>query len=710
MPTTLQVEAAECGAACLRMVLESFGRHVPLDELRDRCGSSRDGIDAGTLARIAMEFGLAARAYSCEIATLRKLPLPQVLFWNFDHFVVLEGWSGNRFHVQDPARGALTLSEAEVGRAFTGITLTFERGPQFVRGGRRQKLIGTLLSHARGARGGLAIVLGFGFLEAMVAALLPGFTRVFVDDYLGQHYGDWLLPLLAAMAAALVFRTLLAWIRSAALLRLQTRIAVALAGRFLWHLFHLPFGFFVVRSPGEISARAQFSGQVAGVIAGPVAEIGLALLSMTVYAAIMLLFSPPLTVLCVGFGIVNLAIMRTISRQLRDSSILVQTMGGRVHAANIQAAALLEDYKATGAEDLLFRRLMDVELQHVNAEQRIARLKQLAALSPLIASGLLELLVLGAGAWLVLDGELTVGGLIGFQLLAGMFAGPMGSLPSAATALQMTAGTMSRLQDVLEQKPDGVLDGKQSGAETACSSRTVLSGAVEAIGIHYHYTGGPPVLQDVTFTLPAGCLVALVGPSGSGKTTLGRLLVGLMAPSDGELRFDGVPAGRIPRKTLRGSIGYVDQAGFLFAGKIKDNITLWDPTAGSTDLAAAVRGTSIEAVIARRPGGFEGRVGEGGIGLSGGERQGVAIARALVTRPSLLVLDEATSALDALSEEALLAELRERGITVVMITHRASVIRRCDMVMMLDRGRLVATGPPDLMLAEHGVGDLVEAR
>lgn len=670
LPTTLQIEATECGAAALHMVLAGFGRHVPLEELRDRFGAARDGVDAATLVRVAEAEGLKARALSCERETLRALPLPQILFWNFDHFVVLAGWSRRTFLIKDPARGEVELSDTEVDRCFTGISLVFEPGPSFVPGGRSAGLLTPLLSNARGAWHAIAAVLAIGLLQAAAAVLLPGFARVFVDDYLGRGFGDWLLPLLGGMAAVLVFRTLLAWLRANVVQRLQTKLAVALSARFLWHLFHLPFGFFANRSPGELSARAQFAGQVAGAIANPLVQIGVSLLSLAVYGAAMFLFSMPLAGLAVAFAGLNLLAMRWLSRRVRDSSLLVQAMAGRAHAANIQAAALMEDYKAAGADNTLFGRLMDVEIDHINAEQRSGRLQKLIAVSPILSAGLLDVIVLGAGAWQVLAGSLTVGGLIGFQMLAGLFSGPLSSLLGLGGALQMTAGPMARLEDVLAYRRDPDCGGK--------ATPVPLSGKVEVRSLSYSYAGGPPVLVDVSFDLAVGSMTALTGPSGSGKSTLGRLLVGLMRPSVGELRLDG-------------SIAYVDQQQFLFAGKIRDNIALWDQSLDAPAIAGAARGAAIDEVIGRRPGAYDGRIGEGGQGLSGGERQRLAIARALAVDPDLLVLDEATSALDTLSEAAVLDELRRRNVTTVLITHRASVLGRCDTVLRLDAGRLVAS-------------------
>ena len=710
IPTTLQIEATECGAAVLHMVLAGFGRHVPLEQVRDRFGAARDGVDADTLVRVAESYGLKARAFSCEIEALPRLPMPQVLFWNFDHFVVLSGFSRNRFAVKDPARGELRLGRAEFNRSFTGISIVFEPEASFERTGAPEGLLRRLLSHGRGAGLALAAVLVIGLLQALTGVLIPGFTRIFVDDYIGRGFKDWLLPLLVAMAVALVFRTVLAWLRANVVLRLQSRLAVALSARLLWHIFHLPFGFFAGRSPGEVSARMQHATAVAGTIANPLVQIGVSMIGLLVYGGAMVLFSAPLAAMAFAFAGLNLALVRLLSRRVREGSVAVQSLTGRAHAANIQAAALLEDYKATGAEDTLFRRLMEAEIEQVNAEQRFGGRQKLIAVLPILSAGMLDVVALGGGAWQVFAGQLTLGGLVGFQMLCSLFSGPLSSLVGLGNAVQLSAGAVHRLHDVLAYRRErafgAALDGDAPVPETTLPAR--LSGAVEAEHLSYAYAGGPPVLQDVSFALKPGSLTAVIGSSGSGKSTLGRLLVGLMPPQSGTLRFDGKPAAEHVAETLRGSIAYVDQSPFLFAGKIRDNLSLWDQTLDGADLMRAAHGAHLGRELARRPGGIDGRIGENGSGLSGGERQRLAIARALALNPALLVLDESTSALDTLSEEAILDELRRSGATVVLITHRASVVRRCDIALVLDKGRLVGAGRPQDLARAPAVASLLE--
>jgi NHLM bacteriocin system ABC transporter peptidase/ATP-binding protein len=710
VPLILQMEVVECGAACLGMVLASFGRWVPLEELRTRCNVSRNGVSAADLVEAAASYGLGARAYSCDIDELRDKPLPQILFWGFDHFVVLEGWSrnvsGGVFHIADPAVGRRRLTEAEFSRHFTGIVLAFEREASFMRSSRPPGIGRYFLDQARRSKGAVAFIVSASVLLGLLAILVPSFTQIFIDEYLGQERRDWLLPLLGAMIAVSLLRTALAWFQVDAVQLLTAKVTLDLSAGFIWRLFHLPLSFFVRRSAGEVSTRAQMAG-IAGAVAGPLIQIGIGLINLAMFAAAMALYSLPLAALCVVLAVCGLLALRGLEQAMRESSVRLEMLGGSAHAIGIQGMALLEDYRATGTDSLLFERLMDAELKHVDAEQRMGRLKAFAASFPHLFQGLMAILVLGVGSLQVFDGAMTIGALIAFYMLSELFAGTVGSLFGFAVALQGASGAVVRVRDTTDHAPDPVFD-KRVPAGVAAEAGG-LRGAVEAHALRYAYANGTPVLDGIDLALAPGEMVALIGPSGSGKTTLGQVLAGMMKPDDGTLHFDGRALEDIPEPTFRGSIGYVEQLPYLFSGRIRDNLTLWDHTAETAVVAQAAQDAAVEATIARRPGNYEGRVGEHGSGFSGGERQMLAIARALVREPSLLVLDEATSALDTRSEEHVLTSLRRRAITCLLITHRLSAIRFCTRVLVIERGRIVADGAPEAVLAAEGrFGPLVE--
>jgi len=707
------MEVVECGAACLGMVLAHFGRWVPLEELRGSCNVSRNGVSAADLVAAAGMYGLTARAYACDIDDLRDQPLPQILFWNFDHFVVLEGWSGGSFHIADPAFGRRSLSAAEFGRHFTGIAITFERDASFIRSPRPPGAVRHLLGQARQSVGPLAFVALASVLLGGIAILIPSFTRIFVDEYLGQQLYDWLLPLLGAMVAVAVLRTVLAWLVTDTIQILTAKVTLELSAGFIWRLFHLPLSFFVRRSAGEISTRAQLAG-IAGAVTGPLLQAGVNLLYMVMFATAMALYNLPLAGLSVGLALLGLLALRWLERVLRDASVRLEMLGATAHATAIQGMALVEDYKATGTETLLFERLMDAELRHVDAEQRIGRVKAFAAAFPHLFQGLMALLVLGVGSLLVVDGAMTIGTLIGFYMLSELFSGAVSGLFGFTAALQGTAGAIVRVRDTVDHPQDPVYDRLTPEMPLAVvpgeGGLERLRGAVTVAGVRFAYDNGPLVLADVDLALAPGEMVALIGPSGCGKTTLGQLLVGLTRPGGGEVRFDGRLLEDMPEAVFRGSIGYVDQLPYLFSGRIRDNLTLWDHTVEASLVSRSARDAAAETMILARPGSYEGRVGERGSGFSGGERPMLAIARALVHEPSFLVLDEATSALDAVSEEHVLTSLRRRVATCLLITHRMSAIRFCDRVVVMEEGRIVADGPPATVLAvESPFAPLVEA-
>lgn len=708
VPLIQQMESVECGAACLAMVLGSHGRFVPLEELRDRCRTGRSGVSAADLAAAGAAYGLRVGGFSREPDQLKELALPQILFWDFEHFVVLEGWSPGRFHIADPVGGRRCFAAAEFGRHFTGVTLTLQPGPGFTRSRRPPGMMSHLLAEARQAKGALALVGACGFLMALLGTLIPGFTRVFVDDYLGQGRRDWLVPLLAAMVAATLLRTGLSWLQVRALQMLNAKMTLSITAQFIWRLFHLPLGFFLRRSAGEVSTRAQLTGQVAGVVSGPMVQVCTEAVSAGVFAAVMTLYSPFLTLLCLGFAVLNLLGLHWLNGTMREHSLRLDIAGAHAHAVGIQAMVMVEDYKATGTESLLFERMMDAELRHLDAEQRMGQARALAGLVPHLSSGLLAVLVLGAGTVQVMSSTMTIGTLVGFHLLSEMFGHAVGGIFNQAATVQAASGGVTRLRDTLDHPLDRTPPPPPEPDTLDGVAR--LAGGVSVSGVGFAYEHEAPVLHGIDLALQPGEFVAIIGPSGSGKTTLGRLLVGLAPPSSGELRLDGRLMQDIPESELRSSVAYVEQTPYLFAGKIRDNLSLWDGTVDAAMLAGAVRDAALGPVIARRPGAYDGRVGENGVGFSGGERQLLAVARALVRDPSLIVLDEATSALDANSELTLLDSLRRRGATCVLITHRSSVLRFCHRVIVMQQGRIVADGPAATVLAANGAfAGLVEA-
>ncbi|MDQ1080076.1 cysteine peptidase family C39 domain-containing protein [Pseudoroseomonas cervicalis] len=679
VPTILQMEAAECGAACLAMVLAAHGRWESLDSLRDSCGVSRDGTSAADLLAAARARGLTAEAYRRDPEALASLPLPQILFWNFDHFVVLEAVRGGGYVINDPAHGRRRVGAEEFGSAFTGITLSFAPGPGFRRTAAPRPVLRRLLPQLEGSAAAFAAIVLTSLMLVFLGALLPGLIQIFVDDYLVQGHADWLLPLLGALVALGAFNALLSAAYQRSLLLLRTKVNAVVSARFVWRLFALPQDFFTRRSAVEISTRTQFAAQLAQAVSGPVVQLLVNGLAMLGYAAIMLLYEPLLTALVVALALAELLLLRALSRRVREEAGQLQMISGQAHAAAVQGAALLEQARAGGGETVLFNRMVEAEIRLMNAEQRSGRTLQLLSMLPYASSRVMTLAVLGAGALLVMETELTVGTLVGFLALAGLFSAALGAFTGIGTALGQANAALGRLGDVLDAPAAPAPEAEPPPA----------TGGLWLQGVGYAHPNAAPLFAGLQLRLAPGEAVGIMGGAASGKTTLAALLAGLLPPREGRLLFEVAGPGGPAWQAGANGIGYVEQSPFFPAGSLRNALTSWNPGAPAAAIARALADAELAAVVEGRPGGLDGLLGEGGSGLSGGERQRLAIARALVEAPRLLVLDDATSQLDEAVEARLLQNLRRRGITLVLLTNRASAIRHLDRAFFLQKQGLL---------------------
>ncbi|MDQ1081612.1 cysteine peptidase family C39 domain-containing protein [Pseudoroseomonas cervicalis] len=707
-PTLLQMEATECGAAALGIVLAHHGRWLTLEELRQRCGVSRDGSRAANIARAARALGLEVQAFRAEPEALGEVALPAILHWGMDHFVVLEGRRGRHWFINDPARGPRRVEEAEFGRQFTGVVLALQPGPEFRRGGAPPSVSRALAGRLDGAWPGFALLLGLSLLLLLPGLLLPAAAQLFIDQVLVARLQDWLLPLLGGMVALALLMAGLTRLQLSLLLRLETRLAVQGSGRFLERLLRLPLGFYAQRHPGDVATRVLLNNRLAILLAGELGRALLALVGALVYLAAMLAYAPDLAAVVAGLAALNLLALQLSARALADDNhrLLSETALGQGEAR--QGLQLLEAYRAKGAEALLLRRL-------VARQARVLGLRQGLALRRAVVEALpAALAVLAAGAVLVLGGQrvmagqMSVGALVAFQGLMAGFAGPLAQLTQLGAQFQDARAYLAMLDDTLrhplaeEFSPVAEAAPLAAPALAAAPVTGRLRGALELRRVSFgHARLGPPLLRDISFRLPPGARLGLAGGSGSGKSTLGGLIAGLHTPWSGEVLVDGRPLAAWPRARLRGDLALVDQNVVLFEGSVRDNLTLWDPTLSEERLQAACHDAAIHLPILQR-GGYGSPVAEDGRDLSGGQRARLELARALAMEPRILVLDEATAALDAVTEAEVLANLRRRGCTLVMIAHRASALRDCDEVLVLEQGAVIERGAPAALLRQGG--------
>jgi NHLM bacteriocin system ABC transporter peptidase/ATP-binding protein len=702
-PTVLQMEAVECGAAALAMVLAHHGRHVALEELRIACGVSRDGSRASNILKAARRYGLEAKGMQMEPAALAGVAAPAVLFWEFNHFVVHEGctrrFGRTTFRLNDPARGRRSVSEEDFDGSFTGVALVFSPGPGFRRGGRRPGLLSALPLRLRGTSGALLAALIASFLLVVTGAALPALNRAYIDQFLlgGQ---DSLLPVLfSAMTALVVLTAVLTGVQQANLLR-GRMVASTLGGaRFLRHLLRLPVTFFAQRSPADLVQRLQSNDSVAETLARDLASAGVDLVVVVLYAVLLWAYDPQLTLLGIGVALLNVVALRIVVRVRSTGTQKLRSDSARLTNTAYSGLQLIESMKATGGEGGFFRRWAGQHASTLEGQQRLGvPSAALSVVAPSLAA-LNSALILLIGGLRAVEGQVSIGLLVAFQALVTSFTAPVTRLNGVAGRVQDFAADVARLKDVESFPADPAAAREPSGREEVRR----LRGHVALEGVTFGYSPlDAPLLEGFSLTVGPGQQVALVGGSGSGKSTVSRLISGLYQPWEGAIALDGRELGSIPRGTLSASVSFVDQDVFLFEGTVRDNVALWDPSIPDEAVTAALRDAAVLEAVASRPGGIHARVEQDGRNFSGGQRQRLEIARALVRQPSVLVLDEVTSALDAETEQVIMDNLRRRGCACVVIAHRLSTVRDSDEIVVLDRGRVVERGRHDALVAAGG--------
>ncbi|MBF0324536.1 MAG: NHLP family bacteriocin export ABC transporter peptidase/permease/ATPase subunit [Alphaproteobacteria bacterium] len=705
VPTILQMEAVECGAACLAMILGHYGRHIPLEVLRYECGVSRDGSSASGMVKAARSEGLVATGFTCEPEALGTIPRPFVVFWNFNHFIVVEGFSRHGVYVNDPASGPRAVPWAEFDTAFTGIVLTFAPGPSFTRWGRRRSVWDGLIRRLHDTGTAVAFVALVSLGLVVPGLLVPALSRIFVDYILIQGFSDWLTPLLIGMGAAALLRAFLTWLRQHTLLRLQTKLVLRGASALLWQVLRLPMRFFSQRYAGDIASRVMLNDRVSELLAGDLAVTALSLVTMAVYGAIMAEFDLVLTGLAVIFAALNLAAFALVARRLSDASLKLLQDEGKLIGVAMQGLQIIESIKASGAEDLLFSRWAGHLAKVVNTEQDLSRTRVLLGMSPILLSMLGSAAILIVGGFRVMDGTISIGTLVAFQALMFSFSAPLVDLVHLGGQVHEAAADITRLDDVLVHEIDAEFrPAALEGVPPREPGRLKLAGRVQLRGVTFGFSPtAPPLIKDFSLDLEPGTRVALVGASGSGKSTIGRLIAGLYQPWSGTIMFDGIAAATIDRAALRESLAFVDQDVMLFRGTVSDNISLWDPTMPDERIIRAGRDAQIHDEINARPEGYDYQLREGGQNFSGGQRQRIEIARALATHPAVLILDEATSAMDSAVERQVIDSIRWRGCACLIIAHRLSTIRDCDEIIVLDRGSVQERGRHDALIAADGL-------
>ncbi len=699
VPMIMQMEMLECGAASLSMVLAYHGKWLPLETVRRDCGVSRDGSKAINVLKAARMYGMGAKGFRGEVADLKKAPLPCILHWNFNHFVVLTGFSNKYAYINDPGAGAVRVSMAEFDRAFTGIYLTFTKTDAFVPGGKPKSIWAFARKRLKGTLVPFVFVILTGLLAAAFNIINPVLSRVFLDHVLSGATPGWLYPIIYGMAAVTLLSIVVSLVQTVYLYKIRGKLAIVANASFFWHVIRLPMEFFSQRMAGDIAQRQAANETIAETLISKIAPLLLSGLLTLFYLTVMIRYSPLLTAIGVGAIGINILLAAVISQKRTNIARVEMRDSGNLAGTTVSGIEMIETIKASGAENGFFERWAGFQASLQSAQMRVLRVSMYLGGIPPLVSSLASITVLVTGVYLIMQGRLTAGMLLAFQGFLTSVQTPVGELIDAGQTISEMRVQMERIEDVLGYPADV----EDQVSDALPDDFDKLSGAIEIHDLAFGYSPlEPPLIEGVSISLSPGKSVALVGMSGCGKSTLAKLVSGLYKPWAGDILFDGRRIDQIDRRIFASSVAVVDQEITIFEDTVSENIKMWDKSIEDFEVIMACHDAGIHDDILARPEGYAHWMTEGGRNFSGGQRQRLEIARTLASDPTILIMDEATSALDAKTEFEVTRAIRDRGITCIVIAHRLSTIRDCDEIIVLDKGKIVERGTHDALLALGG--------
>lgn len=713
VPTVLQMESVECGAAALSIILGHYGKFVPLEKLRIACGVSRDGLKATNIIKAAREFGLEAKGYAKSIEKLMQIETPAIIFWNFNHFLVLEGFTHNKVFLSDPAQGRYQVTHKEFDECYTGVVLTFKPTEKFEKGNEKRGLMASLSTRIAHSRTALLYIILASLLLVIPGLVIPSFLKVFIDKYLINNFSGYVMPLLLIMGAVLGINSALVYLQQYYLLKLENKLSLVTSSQFLWHVFHLPISFFTQRYSGEIGNRVSLNDKVAKLLSGDLANSVLNFIVVIFYTFLMLSYDLLLTIIGVTLALTNVLIIKYASRAMKDGNRRLSNETGKLLGTTTSGISMIETLKASGRENDFFTNWVGYLAKVTNAQQELGWLSaKLRSIPPLVTS-LTTSIILGVGALRIMDGEMTLGALVAFTFLMNNFMGPVNQLVSVGNLLHEAESDMTRIDDVNNYEVDRQFTKSTTAATSIPRDQSKkLVGYFEMKDVTFGYnTTMPPLIENFSLSLKPGSRVALVGGSGSGKSTVAKIASGLYDPWKGDVLLDGKNRDDIPRSIITSSLAVIDQEVLVFNGTIGENISFWDPMISEKNIVQSAKDAEIHDTIAARINSYDSKVLEGGSNFSGGQRQRLEIARALATNPSILVMDEATSALDPTTEKTVMDNIKKRGCTCLIVAHRLSTIMDCDEIIVMEFGKIVERGTHQELLSQNGVySKLIESK
>ena len=701
VPVVMQMEALECGAASLTMILAYYEKWIPLEQVREDCGVSRDGSNARNILRAARSYGLNAKAYRYSPERLKEVgKFPMIVHWEFNHFIVLNGFKGNKVYINDPARGNIVMTFEQFDEGYTGVCLMFDPSEDFQPSGKPKSVFKFAKSRLKGASVAVTFVMVTTLIASITGIAMSGFSRVFIDRLLSGNDPDWLFPFIIGLSGLAIVQLAAEWIQSIYSLKINGKMAIVGNMSYMWKVLRLPMKFFSQRMAGDIQQRKESNASIAGSLTNTLAPLVLETAMMIFYLVVMIRYSLLLTVIGVASIIGQVFVSRIISKKRVNITRVMMRDSGKLASATVSGIEMIETIKSSGAENGFFEKWSGYQASVNTQNVRFQRINSYLGMIPPILTQLANSAVLILGVYLCMTGEFTVGMVMAFQGFLGSFMTPAQTLISAGQTFQELRTEMERVEDVMKYPTDVEFNDDDIDEDADYDK---LSGTVELKNITFGYSRlAPPLLENFSMKLEPGSRVAFVGASGCGKSTLAKLISGLYEPWEGEILFDGKHINEINRSVFTGSVAVVDQDITLFEDTIENNIKMWDNTIEDYEMMMAARDAQIHDDIMQREGGYRYKVIEGGRDFSGGQRQRLEIARVLAQDPTIIIMDEATSALDAKTEYEVVEAIKQRDITCIVIAHRLSTIRDCDEIIVFDHGKVVERGTHEELMALDG--------
>lgn len=711
-PLLLQIDRQESGAAALGIILSYYKKYITLEQLRIDCDVLLEGASIEGILAAAKKYQLKTQGHSLRAEQI-DFNTPSIICMENDRFMVLEGIINNMVYINDPAVGKIKIKADKFIKTFKGVLITFEPDADFVPSGHPNTIFPFLTSHLKGQFAALTYILLCGFALTCFAALTPLFTKIFIDQYLISEIDSFVKPLIVSMGVIALMQIYFLWLQSYHHYKLTNKLAIIFSSASFWHLLRLPYNFFAQRFSGDLANRMMLNDKLAAHLVEIFVSVFLNGILLVLYLMIMFYFDVTLTWITILIGMINMLLILSVAQFRKEKSDQILTDAIKYQGYATNGIQRMESLKAQGREIEFFSKISGIQAAIANITQTLSNRTMWVGVLPEYLVACNMLIIVYVGAIKVMHSQITVGTLFAFQLLSLNFIKPLQSLFNTLTSIQSMSGTIDKLNDVMHHALESELENvTQSEQELFLEPAAKFRGKVEFDNVQFSYTPfSAPILKGMNLSIQPSERIAIVGPSGSGKSTIAKLMVKLYPVSQGQIRIDDRDINDINRMLYVNSCAMVDQFILIFKGSILENIAMWDTTISRGNIMQAAMDADIHEYIASLPLGYDALLDEGGNNISGGQKQKIEIARALVRDPSIIILDEATSSLDPASEKKILTSLKRRGCTTITIAHRLSAFKDADKIFVVSEGQVVEIGTHETLLAAQGLyTQLIEAR